>query len=176
MVREDSGFGSMGLTTLFEMGSSFITHSCLPSLLLSSHFLTWTRSHGSISGKFGGELVKVDSEIIQSMHQISSQRVVKDILRQIYITIKIPMDLLAKEALLKEKTGTVIFPWTSNGFSHHQFFIKYFYGLSFRTGIVLISLAWRETGSRYLEIDVSAIDMLKLISRVSNFIIVSKLD
>lgn len=46
------------------------------------------------------------------------------------------MDLLAKEAVLKENTGTVMGPRISNGFSAHQFFIRYFSDFNLRTGIV----------------------------------------
>lgn len=56
------------------------------------------------------------------------------------------MDLLAKEAVSKENTGTVISFNTSKGFSAHQFFIKYFYDLSLSTGMAPVSLALRETG------------------------------
>lgn len=61
------------------------------------------------------------------------------------------MDLLAKEAVSKENTGTVISFNTSKGFSAHQFFIKYFYDLSLSTGMAPVSLALRETGWRHFD-------------------------
>ncbi len=41
--------------------------------------------------------------------------------------------------------------------------------------MALISLAWRETGSKYLAMEVYAMEILKLTILVSNFIIGSKL-
>ena len=56
------------------------------------------------------------------------------------------MDFLAKEAVSKENTGTVISFKTSKGFSAHQFFIKYFSDFSLSSGMAPVSLAFRETG------------------------------
>lgn len=83
----------------------------------------------------------------------------------------LPIDLLANVAESNENTGTVNGPWTSKGLSAHQFFIRYFSGFNLRVGIVVIYLALSETGWRYLAIPVSAIDTLKVISRVNSFII-----
>lgn len=68
------------------------------------------------------------------------------------------MDLLAKAAESKENTGTANESWTSNGFSDHQFFMRYFSGFSFKVGMSVIYLGLSETGCRYLAIVVSAIE------------------
>lgn len=80
--------------------------------------------------------------------------------------------MLAKVAESNENTGTVSGPWTSKGLYAHQFFIRYFYGFNLRVGIVVIYWGLSETGWRYLAIVVSAIETLKVISRVNSFIIV----
>jgi len=98
------------------------------------------------------KLVKLDSVVIESIDQISAERIIENLLRQFCIDIFLQIDLFRYYPLRKAKTGILmgLFTASSNGFSDHQFCRRYFSDLSLKVGIDGSSLNASVIGCKYL--------------------------